>query len=75
MIEIGKVGWIRSGDDAGKYVKVQELPDSPSSFLILLAYDSGFSRRCGDYWVEDRESLKAFFDEGQWVVEWGGPGQ
>uniref|UniRef100_A0AAU2V3R2 Uncharacterized protein n=1 Tax=Streptomyces sp. NBC_00003 TaxID=2903608 RepID=A0AAU2V3R2_9ACTN len=70
MIEIGKVGWIRSGDESGKFVKVNELPDSPPSYLILIAHDREFKRGCGDYWVEDFESLEGFFAEGAWVVEW-----
>lgn len=70
MIEINKVGWIRSGDDAGKYVKIDELPDSPPSYLILMAHDKEFKNGYGDYWVEDYESLEGFFTEGNWVVEW-----
>ncbi|MEW1719394.1 hypothetical protein [Streptomyces sp. NPDC093109] len=70
MIEIGKVGKISSGDDSGKFVKVQELHDNPSSFLILMAYDSEFKVGYGDYWVEDYESLKGFFTESQWKIEW-----
>jgi hypothetical protein len=71
VIEFGKVGYIRSGDDAGKYVKIQELPDSPPSYLILMAHDEEFRNGYGDYWVEDRKSLNDFFAEGSWVVEWG----
>ncbi|GAA1169278.1 hypothetical protein GCM10009654_28140 [Streptomyces hebeiensis] len=70
MIEFGRVGKILAGDDVGKYVKVQELPDDPPSFLVLMAHDQGFLRGCGDYWVEDYESLKGFFSESQWEVEW-----
>lgn len=72
MIKIGKVGRIVSGDDAGKFVRVDELPDSPPSYLILLAEDQDFKRGCGDYWVEDFPSLEEFFTEGQWTVEWPG---
>ena len=70
MIEINKIGWIRSGDDEGKYVKIQELPDSPPSYLILMAHDREFKSGYGDYWVEDYGSLKGFLAEGNWVVEW-----
>ncbi|MFG2264767.1 hypothetical protein [Streptomyces sp. NPDC048720] len=72
MIRIGRVGEIISGDESGKFVKIDELPDSPPSYLILLAYDRAFSSGCGDYWVEDQESLEQFFDEGRWVVNWEG---
>ncbi|MFK4071767.1 hypothetical protein [Streptomyces sp. NPDC029674] len=71
-MEFEKVGRISSGDDAGKYVKIQELPDSPPSYLILLACDPEFVNGCGDYWVEDRPSLEGFFREGRWVVDWSG---
>ncbi|MFE0174948.1 hypothetical protein ACFWZ2_21760 [Streptomyces sp. NPDC059002] len=70
MIEVEKAGRIRSGDDAGKYVKIQELPDSPPSYLILLAHDRQFEHGCGDHWVEDHASLEGFFRESQWVVDW-----
>ncbi|MEV3853722.1 hypothetical protein AB0J38_05265 [Streptomyces sp. NPDC050095] len=70
MIEIGKVGRIAAGDESGKYVRVDELPDSPRSYLILLAHDREFTRGCGDYWVEDYPSLEQFFAEGKWAVEW-----
>ncbi|MFD7500382.1 hypothetical protein [Streptomyces sp. NPDC059850] len=70
MAPVNKVGHIHSGDEEGKYVKIQELADSPPSYLILTARDRDFRNGCGDYWVEDRESLEAFFVEGGWIVEW-----
>jgi hypothetical protein len=70
VIEIGKVGKISSGDDIGKFVKIQKLPDDPPSFLILMAHDPEFHRGYGDYWVKDYECLEEFFAEGKWVVEW-----
>lgn len=73
MIQFGKVGHIRSGDEAGMYVKVQELPDSPPSYLVLMAHDADFKEGYGDYWVEDRESLEGFFAESGWAVDWLDP--
>ncbi|MFE9885830.1 hypothetical protein [Streptomyces scopuliridis] len=73
MIQIGKVGGISAGDDTGKFVKIQELPDDPPSYLILMAYDAEFQVGYGDYWVEDYESLKEFFAESRWVIEWLNP--
>ncbi|NDK30087.1 hypothetical protein FSY75_37890 [Streptomyces sp. TR1341] len=70
MIRVGKVGQISSGDEAGKFVKIKELPDSPPSYLVLLAHDQEFTHGCGDYWVEDFPSLEQFFSEGKWVVDW-----
>ncbi|MFE0099474.1 hypothetical protein [Streptomyces sp. NPDC059009] len=69
-MEINKVGFIRTGDEAGKYVRVEELPDSPPSYLILLAHDREFKNGCGDYWAEDYPSLEGFFSEGNWAVGW-----
>ncbi|MGW2331548.1 hypothetical protein ACWC5C_38160 [Streptomyces sp. NPDC001700] len=65
-----EVGHILTGDEAGKNVKIQELSDSPPSYLVLVARDRDFRDGCGDYWVEDRESLEAFFAEGGWIVDW-----
>ncbi|MEU0838657.1 hypothetical protein ABZ370_04180 [Streptomyces sp. NPDC005962] len=71
VVEVNKVGYTRAGgDEAGKYVKVQELADSPPSYLILVARDQDFQDGCGDYWVENYESLQGFFAEGNWVVDW-----
>jgi hypothetical protein len=70
MIQVNKIGHVRRGDDAERFVKVQELADSPSSFLILMALDRHFKEGCGDYWVEDYAALEQFFQESGWVVEW-----
>jgi hypothetical protein len=70
MIQIGIVGHIVSGEDEGNYVKVKELFDDPSSFLILVSETPDFSGPGGDYWVEDRASLEQFFEESRWSVEW-----
>lgn len=68
------VGRIVAGDEVGKFVRVEELVGEPPSFLVLLACDREFTRGCGDYWVEDLESLGQFFAEGGWVVEWPSDG-
>lgn len=70
MIKLGMVGHIMSGVDQNSWVRVQELPDDPPSFLILLATDHDFHTGIGDYWVEDYPSLEQFFEESQWVVDW-----
>ncbi len=70
MIKIGVVGRIESGDDQGKFVKVQELADEPPSYLVLTAADDAFMTEGGDEWVEDFESLRQFFEEARWVVSW-----
>ncbi|MGW6284854.1 hypothetical protein [Streptomyces sp. NPDC055107] len=70
MIEIDDVGRIAAGDERGKFVRIDELPDDPPSYVILLAEDPEFLNGCGDYWVENREDLGRFFTEARWEVEW-----
>lgn len=70
MVKIDRVGKITIGDQLGKFARINELPDSPPSYLILLADDSEFSNGCGDYWVKNREDLDKFFAEAHWEVEW-----
>lgn len=70
MIKIGKVGRITAGDEFEKFIRINELPDDPPSYLILLAEDSAFLNGCGDYWVENREDLREFFTEAHWEVDW-----
>lgn len=70
VIRVGVVGLIRYGDDAGKYVRVQELPDATPSYLVLMARDQEFTSGDGDCWVEDHAALEEFFAESRWVVEW-----
>lgn len=68
-ILIDKVGKIITGDDAGMYLKVLDDTNSTGGFLIIISKErnmkSGF-----DSWVEDRESIKKFFQESNWTVEW-----
>lgn len=70
MIRIGQVGKLVSGDEEGNFVKINEFPGSPPSYLILLAHDQGFTCGCGDYWVEDFASLEQFFADGEWLANW-----
>ncbi|MFG3252141.1 hypothetical protein [Streptomyces sp. NPDC048172] len=71
MIRIDQIGHITAGLDSGKYVRVDELPDTPPSYLILMAHDKDFERGCGDYWVEDHSALEQFFSESGWEISWG----
>ncbi|MFZ3554878.1 hypothetical protein [Streptomyces sp. BH055] len=70
MIQVDTLRWIASGDEQGRYVYIQELPDDPPSYLVLTAADAALKVAGGDEWVEDFVSLQQFFDEGRWVVEW-----
>ncbi|MEU3710387.1 hypothetical protein [Streptomyces catenulae] len=58
-----RTGFIEAGDDQGKYVRIEELPDTPPSYLITFSKDAEFTQECGDYWVEDKESLSKFMKE------------
>lgn len=70
MIKVGVVGRIISGEEQGRYVRIQKLPDDPPSYLVLTATDRNFEREGGDAWVEDESSLIQFFEESRWVVQW-----
>ncbi|MEU3833353.1 hypothetical protein [Streptomyces microflavus] len=70
MIQIGKVGKISGGEEGGRFVKINELPDDPPSYLILLAHDRGFARGCGDYWAENSDDLGEFINEAPWPITW-----
>ncbi|MFE9392184.1 hypothetical protein [Streptomyces sp. NPDC006784] len=70
MILINKAGRIASGDEQGKFVKIEELSGAPTSYLVLTAADRDFQLAGGDEWVEDYASLEQFFEEARWVVVW-----
>lgn len=70
MIKVGPIGRIVSGEEQGRYVRIQELPDQPVSYLILTAADRDFREAGGDAWVEDEASLRQYFDESRWIVQW-----
>ncbi|MBE9497983.1 hypothetical protein IHE61_01880 [Streptomyces sp. GKU 257-1] len=70
MIMINKVGRIASGDDQGKFVKIEELSGNPTNYLVLTAADRDFQFDGGDEWVEDYAALEQFFEEARWVVVW-----
>ncbi|CAL2059082.1 MULTISPECIES: hypothetical protein [Streptomyces] len=72
LIPVDLTGRISAGDEAGKFVRVEEFSGPAPSYLILLAHDQEFTHGCGDYWVEDFPALERFFAEGAWVVDWFG---
>jgi hypothetical protein len=69
MIQIGKKGRIIHGDSVGSYVMIQNDHENTGGFLILTAEDPTF-RQGFDDWVEDMETLKRYFEESQWEIEW-----
>jgi hypothetical protein len=70
-VEIGKKGLIIEGDKKGWYVRVDEDSDNTGGFLILTNPEPDMSSTIGhDNWVENEESLRSFFLESSWTVEW-----
>ncbi|RRQ79473.1 hypothetical protein CQW39_10090 [Streptomyces griseofuscus] len=72
MIPVNLTGRISAGDEATKFVRVEELSGLTPSYLIPLAHDQEFTRGCGDCWAEDFAALERFFAEGAWDVDWFG---
>lgn len=69
MIKIGKVGKIDSGDDAGSFIKVIDDAKQTGGFIILLSKSEKLEN-VFDYWVENEQSLKVFFEESNWLISW-----
>ncbi|GGT34531.1 hypothetical protein GCM10010207_38220 [Streptomyces atratus] len=70
MIKIDSIGRIVSGEEAGRFVRIQELPDDPPSYLIITAVDRDFRQGGGDSWAEDEASLRQYFIESRWIINW-----
>ena len=72
-IVIGKVGKIIAGEQQGHFVKIVDDSENTGGFLILICEDAEL--RVGhDNWVEDEASLRAYFEEAGWIVEWAKDG-
>ena len=70
-IEIGKKGLITEGDIKGWYIRVDDDSDNTGGFLILTSPDPDMSSIMGhDNWVENEESLRSFFLESSWIIDW-----
>jgi hypothetical protein len=66
--KIGKKGRIRSGKDAGFFVRIQDDSENTGGYLILIWQDVpsvGY-----DYWVENLADLEQFMREAGWDIEW-----
>ncbi|WP_210408473.1 hypothetical protein [Hahella sp. KA22] len=66
---ISTVGKILAGDDAGFFVKVLDDTENTGGYLIITSAKESFEDG-HDGWVENMASLKKYFEESQWVVEW-----
>lgn len=69
-VRVGQVGRIESGEEQGRYVRVEDDTAESGGFLILTAADVAMSDDVADSWVESREDVDAFFVESNWVVAW-----
>ncbi len=70
-MKIGKVGLIEEGDMKGWYIRVDDDTINTGGFLILYnSYPDMLSSSGYDEWVENKESLKDFFEESSWNIKW-----
>ncbi|MFC2624992.1 MAG: hypothetical protein ACFN0W_10505 [Propionibacterium acidifaciens] len=66
-IPIGKIGFIESGSQAGFFIKIiHDTPSHDSGYYIL----TNRNKEYYDNWVADYESLKGFFAEVDWIINW-----
>jgi hypothetical protein len=71
MIEIGKIGKISAGDNKGWQLKVINDEKNTGGYLVVISRDfSNPQAEAYDDWVDSLESLKQYFEESKWVVEW-----
>ncbi len=69
-IKIDVVGKIISGDDKGRFVKIQNDSQNTGGFLVLISTKQDFSEKGYDDWVESYDSLQKYFNESSWNVNW-----
>lgn len=68
-IQIGVVGHIITGDEAGSFVRIIDDKDNTGGFIILISNDYNF-RNGHDSWVEDAEALRRYVYESGWMIDW-----
>jgi hypothetical protein len=70
-VPIDRIGKIVAGAELGRYVKVADDKESAGGFLIPTADNLEFRNGNGhDGWVKDETSLKRYFQEAGWLIEW-----
>lgn len=68
-VQVGRVGKIVFGEEAGSYIKVEDDAANTGGYLILTATDPDM-REGFDNWVENRDALAKYFSDAGWVIEW-----
>ena len=70
-IKIGKKGLINQGDMKGWYIRVDDDCKNTGFFLIISNSSPDMLSGVGyDDWVENEASLKDFFEESSWTINW-----
>lgn len=69
QIKIDKVGQILSGDDSGYFVKILDDSENTGGYLVLVSESKLFDTGHDD-WVQDIKSLRGYFDESSWTIDW-----
>ena len=69
QILIGKWGKIVSGQNAGRYVFVQEDPQETGGFFIFQCREPSIKTGF-DNWAENIESVQNFFQHSGWKIVW-----
>ena len=68
-IRLNIIGRILEGDDVGLFVKILDDSDNTGGYLVITSKTETFEN-CHDDWVEDMDSLKNYFEESLWQIEW-----
>ena len=70
-IKIGEKGLINEGDMKGWYIRVDDDYKNTGEFLIIYNSSPDMSSGLGyDNWGENEASLKDFFEEISWTINW-----
>lgn len=69
-IRIEVLGKIINGKDKNHLVKILDDKANTGGFLILYSITNCLDDGFYDDWVENFESLKGYFNETDWVIEW-----
>lgn len=68
-ISVGQVGEIVSGDQEGRYVRIEAGPENSGGFRVLTAASANMEG-CDTTLVSNETALKNLFGQSQWQVRW-----